>query len=124
MATSEAATRLSKDTGALIREELESVRDELAVTIKHMSGGAILAGAAVGCGVLALVATHDAVLGLLESVMPASAAGAVLAASYVAAATTLVLLARKQLKDAADAMSKRTAGDDTSEGAETAEAAA
>lgn len=112
MATSEAASRLSRDTGVLIREELESVRDELAATIKHMGGGAIMAGAAVGCGVLALVATHDAVLGLLESVMPASAAGAVLAASYVAAATSLMLLARKQLKDAAAEMSKRTAGDE------------
>jgi Putative Actinobacterial Holin-X, holin superfamily III len=120
MAT-EAANRLSKDTSALVREELVSVRDDLAGTIKHMSGGAILVGAAAGSALLALVATHEAILQLLESVMPASAAGAVLAASYVAAATTLVLLARKQLKAAADAMSERGP---SAEGGETDEAAA
>jgi hypothetical protein len=85
-----------------------------------MSGGAILAGAAAGSILLALVATHEAILELLESVMPAPAAGAVLAASYVAAATTLVLLARKQLKAAADAMSERGA----SNGGDEAEPAA
>ena len=112
MATSEAATRLSKDTAALLREELESVRDELAETIKHASGGAVLAGAAAGCGVLALVATHEAIVRLLEQVMPAPAAGAILAGTYAAAAVGLVLLARKQLKAAADAASEERAVND------------
>lgn len=115
MATSDAATRLSRDTSALLREELESVRDELGETIKHMGGGAILAGAAVGAGVLALVATHEAILRLLEEAMPPPAAGAALAAGYLAAAVALVLLARKQIKAAADAAGQRRSDGDSDE---------
>jgi hypothetical protein len=118
MATSETATRLSKDTAALVREELESVRGELGETIKHMGGGAVLAGAAAGCGLLALVATHEAILRLLEEALPPPAAGAVLAAGYVAAAVALVLLAKKQLKAAADAAAEHTANDGADEPAD------
>lgn len=111
MAGSEAATRLSRDTAALLREELETVRDELADTVKHMSGGVILATAAAGCGVLALVATHEAILRLLESVMPAPAAAAVLTVGYAATATALIVLARNQLKAAADAAAREADAD-------------
>jgi len=102
MSGSDAAVRLRNDAAALMRDELDSLRGELADTARHMSSGAIMATASAGTGLLALAALHTTLLRLLESVMPPAAAAAVLAVGYVAGAAVLVFMARKQLKAAAD----------------------
>jgi hypothetical protein len=125
MSGSDAAVRLRNDAAALMRDELDSLRGELADTARHMSSGAIMATASAGTGLLALAALHATLLRLLESVMPPWAAAAVLAGGYVAAAAVLVFMARKQLKAAADSASagrsERGSGDSGSGDRESAE---
>ena len=116
MSGSDAAVRLRNDAAALMRDELESLRGELADTARHMSTGAVMGAASAGTGMLALAALHTTVLRLLESVMPAPAAAAVLAVGYVAGAAVLVLAARKQLKAAADSAAAEGGGRDSDEG--------
>lgn len=115
MSGTDAAVRLRNDAAALMRDELESLRGELADTARHMSSGAIMAAASAGTGMLALAALHATVLRLLESVMPPPAAAAVLTVGYVAGAAVLVMAARKQLKAAADSAAAERGGRDTGE---------
>jgi Putative Actinobacterial Holin-X, holin superfamily III len=117
MSGSAAAATLSKDAAALMRGELDALRGELAESARHLSGGALMAGASGVTGVLALAAAHQAILQLLESVMPAPVAAAVLALGYVAVGAALVMVARKKLQAAADAAAPGDRGSEDDEAA-------
>lgn len=95
-----AADRLSQDTAALLREELDRIRGEMTAALRRAGlGGAALAGAGV-CGVLALWSAHETALRSLEAVLPPARAAAVLTAAYAAGGTALVCVGRAKMRGA------------------------
>lgn len=95
-----AADRLSQDTAALLRAEIERVRDEMTGALRRAGlGTAALAGAGV-CGVLALWSAHEALLRSLEKVLPPPRAAAVLTVAYGAKGAALAWFGRSKLRGA------------------------
>lgn len=96
----DAANRLTQDTAALVRQELQAVRKELLATARRAGAGAGLCAGAGVCGLLALCAAHSTLLRALEHTMPRGRAAATLTALYAAAAAGLGVAGRERLRAA------------------------
>ena len=98
-----AATRLTRDTAALVREQVEQLTRDLADTVRDAGAGAVLLAGAATCGLLALAAAHQSALRALESMMPRPLAAMTLTAAYGGGAAALASAGLKKIKEAADA---------------------
>lgn len=98
-----AATRLTRDTAALVREQVEQLTRDLADTVRDAGTGAVMIAGAGACGLLAVVAAHQTVLRTLESMMPRPLAAMVLTAAYGAGGAALAAAGAKKIKEAAEA---------------------
>jgi hypothetical protein len=98
-----AATRLTRDTAALVREQVEQLTRDLADTVRDAGAGALLLAGAATCGLLALAAAHQSALRALESMMPRPLAAMTLTAAYGGGAAALASAGLKKIKEAADA---------------------
>jgi hypothetical protein len=98
-----AATRLTRDTAALVREQVEQLTRDLADTVRDAGAGAVLLAGAGTCGLLALAAAHQSALRALESMMPRPLAAMTLTAAYGGGAAALASAGLKKIKEAADA---------------------
>lgn len=103
--TETAATRLTRDTAALVREQVEQLTHDLADTVRDAGAGAIFLVGAGTCGLLAVAAAHQTVLRALESMMPRPLAALTLTAAYGGGAAALASAGVKKIKEAADASS-------------------
>ena len=107
--TETAATRLTRDTAALVREQVEQLTRDLADTVRDAGAGAVLLAGAGTCGLLALAAAHQSALRTLESVMPRPLAAMTMTAAYGAGAAALATAGMKKIKEAADASTETLA---------------
>lgn len=89
-------SQLSSETGALVRDELQRVRDDLAQQARHLGGSAGLLGAAAALGIGAFGSLTAALASALGRGRPGR--GALLVAIlYGGGATGLALAARDRL---------------------------
>lgn len=100
--TETAATRLTRDTAALVREQVEQLTRDLAGTVRDAGAGAVFLAGAGTCGLLALAAAHQSALRTLESMMPRPLAAMTMTAAYGAGAAALAAAGMKKIKEAAD----------------------
>src|SRR5262245_58612260 len=84
-----AGERLAGDMADVVREEVRTVRADLADAARPATAGLLLLGAAAGCAVLGVGAASVTALRLMETVPPKLLAAAALTAGYVAGATVL-----------------------------------
>jgi hypothetical protein len=94
---------LTRDTAALVREQVEQLTRDLADTVRDAGAGALLLAGAATCGLLALAAAHQSALRALESMMPRPLAAMTLTAAYGGGAAALASAGLKKIKEAADA---------------------
>jgi hypothetical protein len=73
----------------VVREEVRTVRADLADAARPATAGLLLLGAAAGCAVLGVGAASVTALRLMETVLPRLLAAAALTAGYVAGAAVL-----------------------------------
>ncbi|MBS2965695.1 phage holin family protein [Actinocrinis puniceicyclus] len=107
--TEAAATRLTRDTTALVREQVEQLTRELAGTVRDAGAGAVLLAGAGACGLLAVAAAHQTAMRALESMMPRPLAAVTLTVAYGAGAAAMSAAGMKKIKDAADASAEALA---------------
>jgi hypothetical protein len=107
--TETAATRLTRDTAALVREQVEQLTRDLAGTVRDAGAGAVFLAGAGTCGLLALAAAHQSALRLLESLMPRPLAAMTMTAAYGAGAAALATAGVKKIKEAADSSTEALA---------------
>ncbi len=107
--TETAATRLTRDTAALVREQVEQLTRDLADTVRDAGAGAVLLAGAGTCGLLALAAAHQSALRTLESMMPRPLAAITMTIAYGAGAAALATAGMKKIKEAADASAETLA---------------
>ena len=100
--TETAATRLTRDTAALVREQVEQLTRDLAGTVRDAGAGAVFLAGAGTCGLLALAAAHQSALRTLESMMPRPLAAMTMTTAYGAGAAALAMAGMKKIKEAAD----------------------
>lgn len=101
--TETAATRLTRDTAALVREQVEQLTRDLADTVRDAGAGAIFLAGAGTCGLLALASAHQSTLRVRESMMPRPLAAITMTAAYGAGAAALATAGMKKIREAADA---------------------
>lgn len=104
-----AATRLTRDTTALVREQVQQLTRDLAGTVRDAGAGAIFLAGAGTCGLLALAAAHQSALRTLETMMPRPLAALTLTAAYGAGAAVLATAGLKKIKEAADSSTEALA---------------
>jgi hypothetical protein len=92
--------RLAGDMAAVVRDELQSVRADVADAARPAAAGIVLLGAAAGCAVLAIGAASTTVLRIAETFLPRRLAVAGLTAGYLAGAAVLGALALQRLQEA------------------------
>ncbi|WP_329140799.1 phage holin family protein [Streptomyces sp. NBC_00670] len=102
----DAATRLAQDTADLARREVRAIQDEALAGLRRFgTAGVLFAGAGV-CGVLTLAAAHQTLLRATESVLPRTAAAAVLTCAYATGGAGLAYLARDRVRATAEATAR------------------
>lgn len=105
----EVLQRVTEESKALIREELQLARSELTSKVKTAGKGAGLLGAAGVVAIFGALALTAALILALALVMPGWAAALVVAVAYGAVAGMLALTGRKQVQAATPFMPERTA---------------
>ena len=100
--------QLADDIGTLVRQELESAKNELAAKAKSAGIGAGMLSASALTGMLALGSLTALVIVALALVMPLWVAALILTALWGTASATLALVGKRKVADAVPFVPEQT----------------